>query len=236
MSPLPREVEDKGMVMSDETRESAVRELNANWTAALNQIFSGNVPETARWDGPEAIANVLNKLGQRANSNHMFIPTGGGLDVRGAAPSPEPGCVELDVGAVAVVKPNELAFHAISGPEWSYFRLECDELDAVDGDGKYGSEELTELQPGRYVDRSAWDAGFHGYDDNGFELKLPRSARLVVRYLRGAFVLFSKGSVYNQVSETYDGRHAKMSAEEFRRYIQRSANCDITEPNRPRHK
>jgi hypothetical protein len=97
----------------------------------------------------------------------------------------------------------------------SYLRLELDELapsgvyDAVPN----GREELTETEPQQYENRSLWDYGEY----------VP-SHRLVTRWLHGCFVIFAKGSLYNVFNDywkgdTYDGRHNKMDAAEFRRHV-----------------
>jgi hypothetical protein len=63
-----------------------------------------------------------------------------------------------------------------------------------------------------------WDHG----EINGEQLS--DSARRVQRYLRGSFVFFSTTSIYNQVPDTYDARHNEMTEDQFRQYIERSAN------------
>ncbi|WP_143960188.1 hypothetical protein [Litoribacter populi] len=46
----------------------------------------------------------------------------------------------------------------------------------------------------------------------------------VTRWFRGSFVIFCKRSIYNRNPSTYDGRHNKMTTDEFRDYIQRSVD------------
>lgn len=46
-------------------------------------------------------------------------------------------------------------------------------------------------------------------------------SRQVVRQLKGSFVIFSKNSFYNRTTGTYDGRHEKMSGDDFRLYIEK---------------
>ena len=57
----------------------------------------------------------------------------------------------------------------------------------------------------------------YGRYDDGTEF--PKGHRQVDRFLNGSFVIFSKQSVYNHISGTYDARHNKMSSMEFRHYI-----------------
>jgi serine/threonine-protein kinase len=79
-------------------------------------------------------------------------------------------------------------------------------------------EELVEIDSGKYVERFNWEEGeFDGEP-------LPEQARLICRYLRGSFVIFSTRSIYNLVPDTYDGRHDTMSEQEFRTYIESNAS------------
>jgi serine/threonine-protein kinase len=72
-------------------------------------------------------------------------------------------------------------------------------------------EDLIELTNGEYVSRSEED------NDDVME----HFSRYVSRILSGSIVIFSKSSMYNRESGTYDGRHNKMSSIDFRKYIQK---------------
>ncbi|MBB5061402.1 hypothetical protein HDF16_006138 [Granulicella aggregans] len=192
----------------------------------MNKIFSNGIPTSAQWTDIAKMSAVLEIVGSQPNSNHMYFPRSGGLDLAGSAPyKEEPGCLELKVGdhASEVVKPSALLFESFGTDlQWAYFRLECEPLQ---DSGAYtapqgGSEEVVLLAPGKaYAPRSAWDNG--EYEGKS----LPISAHLITRSTGGGpLVIFSKGSSYNfSESDTYDGRHANLNAAEFRDYIQRSA-------------
>jgi hypothetical protein len=189
-----------------------------NWLDIQSAIFPMGLPAHCEWTDVTEIVQILNKIGSYDNSNHMFYPTGGGLDVEGAKLSSEPGCIEIFTGLTDILKPKLLLFESFKNPLWNYFRIDADEL-KPSGVYKsledYPNEELTELESGRYVDRGHWD-------NSEYEGKpLPKSARVVTRHLRGSFVIFSKSSFYNRKSSTYDGRHNKMTAKEFRSYIEK---------------
>ena len=68
--------------------------------------------------------------------------------------------------------------------------------------------------PGHYIESNL--ASYGRYDDG---TEFPKGHRQVDRFLNGSFVIFSKQSVYNHISGTYDARHNKMSSMEFRHYI-----------------
>jgi hypothetical protein len=193
-----------------------------DWIEILEKIFPTGLPEKCEWTNRNEIVNVLKIIGSVRNSNHMFYPRGGGLDVEGANISVEDNCIEIDTGGlIDILKPSRLIFHSFKADhQWNYFRLETAELkpSGVYETKDYSDEELCELSPGNYVSRVYWDEGEYR------EEKLPPSARVVTRHFRGSFVIFQKTSIYNKNSRTYDGRHNKMTDDEFRKYIQNAIN------------
>jgi hypothetical protein len=198
------------------------------WRQALNSIFPKGIPATSKWTDISRMSAVLTVLGSLANSNHMFYPTGGGMDLEGAAPyEEESGCLALKVGdrVLEVVKPTALLFESFGDDlNWAYFRLECEPLlDSGAYDTPQGeSEEVVLVAPGeKYAPRSTWD------NDEHAGKRLTKAARLVVRSTGGGpFVIFSKGSTYNfGNSDTYDARHAKVDAAKFAAYIRRAADA-----------
>lgn len=197
------------------------------WKSILKEIFPNEMPARYKWTKRDDIIRILKKLGSIKGLNHTFFPSGGGLDLIGVNISTEPDCIELYFdGSVKIIKPDYLSFHSF-GPEekyleWAYFRLETKTLKPT---GIYKRnvdfiyEPLLEVSPGKYTNISYWEQGFLGYDENGEEIEIPDTARLVTRYLEGSFVIFAKGSIYNQINETYDARHNKVSNEEFEKHI-----------------
>ncbi|MDB6095560.1 MAG: Serine/threonine protein kinase [Verrucomicrobia bacterium] len=189
------------------------------WADVQARIFPKFVPSRAIWSEMGDIVAVLNELGARSDMNHMFLASGGGLDLTGAQLARrETGCIELLFGGlVSLLKPQRLLFESFgSDLQWNYFRLEADTLapsDVYEGAEKVGYEELTEIGGEFYADRGYWDEGY--YRDE----KLPENSRVVMRYFRGSFVIFQKSSIYNKIGATYDRRHDKMTADEFRKYI-----------------
>lgn len=189
-----------------------------SWIDIQNKIFPTDIPKNCEWTNLDDIINVLNVIGSINNSNHMFYPTGGGLDVKSSKKSTESNCIEIFTGLTDILKPKRLLFESFDDPIWSYFRIETFELEptGVYKEKDYPSEELTEIETGKYINRSYWDEGeYQGQ-------KLPKTARVLTRHLKGSFVIFAKSSYYNRNSSTYDARHNKMSAEEFRAYIEKT--------------
>ena len=84
---------------------------------------------------------------------------------------------------------------------------------------------MTEDVSGHYI---SWVCGNYGYYED--DTPLPKNYRTVYRYLKGSFVIFAKTSIYNEIIGTYDARHSKMTAEEFKKYILNLRQCRLTFP------
>lgn len=200
----------------------------SQWESAIRKIFRDGVPSKCKWNNVEDIILTLYKISSHESLSHAFLPSGGGMDLSWIDKSNEEGCIELHFGvSVYIVKPFLLSFHSL-GPEnfeWAYFRLETGNLEpsGVYDQLMYDMEELIEIGPGKYINFSYWDRDFMGYDEDGNEMPFPKGTRTVTRQLKGAFVIFAKTSVYNQISGTYDARHNKVTNEEFEKYIAKMA-------------
>jgi len=206
------------------TLESTFPERNRlEWIDVQHRLFPVALPDRTTWTNIDAIVTVLNVAGARSSMNHIFLPGGGGMDLTGARRSTrEQECIELSFdGIVSVLKPARLMFESFANePRWSYFRLEAGALepsDAYDFDTrKYGHEEVTDVGGHTYAPLSSWDEGEYLGE------RLPPNSRKLTRYFGGAFVVFQKRSPYNLAGTTYDGRHNRMTADEFRSYIARA--------------
>ncbi|WP_192798574.1 serine/threonine protein kinase [Brucella anthropi] len=197
--------------------------MNANqWAEFAQKFFPRQTPEHAVWTDAGAIVDVLNEIGRVQGLNHMFFPSGGGMTITNARRAAENGFIELHTGFVTLLKPAKLSFFCLGhDPNWDYIRLEAAPVEPtghypVNADEYY--EYLSELNPGQYAHPDVVE-----YNE-GSENKLPAGSRVITRYLRGSFVIFSTSSPYNQDSSTYDARHERMTEEEFKCYISRNAS------------
>jgi serine/threonine-protein kinase len=186
-----------------------------DWIKIQKELFNEIIPTSCVWTNRDDIISVLNIIGRIESSNHSFLPGGGGLDLTGANLSSEPDCIELNMGTTPYIcKPKNLQFESFGiSSNWSYFRLNTIRLEPITS--KYHHQEyfedLIELKTGEYVSRA---------EENNDDI-MEIFNRYAVRMLSGSIVIFSKSSVYNDESSTYDGRHNKMSSGEFREYIQK---------------
>jgi hypothetical protein len=208
------------MDMGDEFREKILIE----WEGVLREIFKGPIPEHRTWTDKKEIVRALYFLGRNPNLNQTYLPEGCRLHLKRGEDSSEPDCLDLHFvdHPVCIVKPRVLIFQSFEKSyEWAYFRLETKELEPS---GWYENltgikEELTEISPGDYADRKYWDLGSYEYDETGREIPLSSRARIVLRYFSGSFVIFAKGSGFNEISSSAEGNHSKMTAEAFKKYI-----------------
>jgi hypothetical protein len=200
-------------------KEEFRNEQLPKWKKMIQNLFNEDVPLSKEWHDPKDIVKVMDFVGKNSALNHTFLPNGGGLDLHGCSFSNEEQCIELNLAGMGhVLKPKKLTFQwfANTDYEWAYFLLETETLkpSGVYEELFIGEEELVEISSGKYIERAYWDAGeFNGE-------RLPKEARLIGRYLSGSLVSFSKASLYNNNSRTYDGRHNKQSPELFKKYIQ----------------
>lgn len=190
----------------------------SEWKFIQDSLFRSYTPESVNWTDRNDIVEVMNLIGSMPSLNHMFIPSGGGLDFNHAKIAGEEGCIELHASeAIYIVKPLRLILENINKDfEWSYFRLELHELDSTGIVQVHDNREyLTEYSPGKYI---SWIYGNYGYDEN--DEPLPKGYRLIDRVLSGSYVFFMKSSIYNSIGGTYDARHCKFNPSEFREYIE----------------
>lgn len=198
------------------------------WFEVQQKLFPLGFPKRVIWEDINDIINVLKVVCSYRNLNHTFFPGSGGMDLEDIRLSHEKGCIELDCQLIEIVKPKRLLFESFgTDPEWNFFRLELDELEPSDvhkayvereQDTKvYHRESVSEIYPGQYEEYDIYDNRDY-YKEIGYDI--PETARHVTRWFRGTFVIFNKRSTYNMDSSTYDGRHNKMSTEEFREYIE----------------
>lgn len=192
------------------------------WLEIQNILFPMGSPAHAEWTRKEDIINILSIIAGRKSLNHMFYPSGGGMDLKGVEQAGEAGAISLLVGpqSAEILKPKKLCYESFGfDPEWNYFCLEADEIEPIDGVAlSYNGfdQYLTELDRGEYTGPEAWEYSEYNYQP------LPVTARRVNRYIKGAFVFFSKASRYNATSSTYDAWQ-NIGEVEFREIIERAA-------------
>ena len=204
------------------------------WFEIQAKLFPTSIPTRVIWEDINDIIKVLKIVTTYDNLNHLFFPDSGGMDLEDVRLSHEENCIELDFQLIDIVKPKRLLFESFGyDHEWNYFRLEADELepsgaydDEVDEDSsntKRDREDVTEVYPGQYETYDFLESSMYREQED-YEYERPKEMRHVTRWFRGSFVIFCKRSTYNRSRSTYDGRHNKMTSDEFREYIQGNIN------------
>ena len=199
-------------------------ENKSRWEAALHTAFPQGIPQSASWNQRDAIVDVLRPFCAKS-LNHAMLPRGGGQDMAAVTYSREPGCIEFrpDPSVAYVCRPAVLSFEHITSSPWnSFFLLNTASLapSGVYEEREREYEEVLELPDGEYLNRSHLDQGSLGYDESDRDIPIPDPHRLVVRILDGKLLFVAKRSLWNTVSQTYDGRHNTMSAAEIRTEIE----------------
>ncbi|MCU8030895.1 protein kinase [Shewanella sp. SM73] len=203
------------------------------WLELQKVIFPLGAPCRTEWTDTDAIIAILNEVSRVKSLNHMFYPTGGGNTLRSVSKAEESGMIVLHVyeKIAEILKPKKLSFESFGlDPQWNYFRLEVESTEATGVENSLNrekiSETLCEISPGNYIDYNNWE--YNEYQGK----ELPESARVITRFLEGAFVFFGTRSIYNRTSGTYDARHNKMTEKQFRNYIATNAKshyeADVT--------
>ncbi len=209
----------KGLTLSLKENKEYEAKTKKQWKDLIQSLFPQKNVSRAIWEG-EPIPDVLTCISSIRELTHIIFPTGGGLNLLDIKISFEKDCIELctDAGSY-ITKPKRLIFDSFSSDnDWDYFRLESDPLNPISlnkGQEKRFSEALTELRPGEYTIYECWEHN----DFNAMDL--PQTARSVVRFFRGDFLIVRNTSNYLKIPDFYRGIHNKMSADEFKNVIQR---------------
>lgn len=199
-------------------------ECLAAWKLLTEELSGG--ASHVEWTDNAEIIRILNLIATRAPRNHTHFPESGGLDLTRATTSREPGCIEIRFdGQVHVVRPSQLSLTLPKGDplrEWAYFWLETLPLapsGVYQNLGKLRHEEVLEVRRGEYIDRSYWNAGSLGEDEDGDEIPIPPDARVVTRHFEGSFLILTKGGGYNAAGP-YGGEHSRKGPHRFREFVE----------------
>lgn len=191
----------------------------SDWNFLNTQLFGQAPADSSSWSNRNVIVDVLNIVGKTPAYNHMFFHDKGGMDFLSAQIAAEDGCIKLydTQGICRLVKPKKLYFEGFGDNyRWNYFLLELDNLEPVDKSCVLDEEYLVEDRPAHYVSGRYAQYGVYDYDEG---TPLPDGYEVLLRYIKGQFLIVMKFGPYNKINSTYDGRHGDCSPEVFRTYI-----------------
>lgn len=168
-----------------------------DWEDKIIKIFPTAIPNECVWVDEIDILNVLFTLcGNKISS--VFYPDGKKLGLYGVDFSSEDKCLELITeNTIDIVNPIKLSFHYYDEAfEWSYFRLETDNLKQIcNSKNPLHKEPLICLDGGEYIDILEGIRKYGNIDD--IKNSLVHDARLVNRYLKkSSFLIFARNSYF----------------------------------------
>lgn len=205
------------------------------WKSRLDQLFPTSIPDQKRWTDPDQIADTISQAALPGDQAHAWLnlPDSGDIDLYGASAHEEDGCVLLetdpDQEAGTLVRPEYLELNVPDEDgRLAYFWLEAQQLPpsgVYDDRSGWIYEEVCELRPGDYKPRTVYDRGGTRNADGSID-SLPPTARPVIRYFEGSFLISCKASPYIQnvppgSPGPADGIHADMGPDEFRKFMRR---------------
>ena len=177
-----------------------------DWEEKIIKIFPTAIPNECTWFEEIDILNVLFTLCSNKVAS-IFYPDGKRLGLYGVDFSKEDKCIELITdNTIDIVSPLKLSFHYYDEAfEWSYFRLETDNLKQIcNNKNKLYKEALISLDNGEYIDILNYSQKY-GDKDNMDNLVID-DAKLVNRYLKkSSFLIFARNSYFkNLYNKSYN--------------------------------
>ena len=163
------------------------------WSYLLDDLVLCS-PRIIKWEAFDSISTVLNRVALTHSLNHMFLPSGGGMDLEGVKPYKNQ-YLEMDIGYKRIVKPKLLQLNVYSNPMFNHFYLETSPIqiqrndDSIDEEYGY-SDRYLQIDEDRYVE--TWWENYDFYEGEPIANK-----DIVVVSHKGAYVIFPKISFYN---------------------------------------
>lgn len=177
-----------------------------DWEEKIIKIFPTAIPNECTWFEEIDILNVLFTLCSNKVAN-IFYPDGKRLGLYGVDFSKEDKCIELITdNTIDIVSPLKLSFHYYDEAfEWSYFRLETDNLKQIcNNKNKLYKEALISLDNGEYIDILNYSQKYR--DKDNMDNLVIDDAKLVNRYLKkSSFLIFARNSYFkNLYNKSYN--------------------------------
>ncbi|OME19939.1 protein kinase domain-containing protein [Paenibacillus odorifer] len=203
----------------EQTAKDEHKASNSTWQYIERTLLKQNAPSTLIWRDAAQVVEILKQLAH-LNFNHTFLHHGGGMDsvsIEHATWLKEPNMIALNLGfgIIHVFKLKRLVWEIPNeDPRFSYFRLEFDTLapkfpNIIKRLHKLGIEE----PPSEFLYVSP--RGLYRPDHSKYQ-----HLKHIYRWYSGVFLIVHKGSIYNRIQQTYDGRHSELTTDEFRTYME----------------
>ncbi len=201
------------------------------WSDIQHEIFPCGIPVRATWIRVDSIVRILNAISRYSSANHVFYPTGGGMDLKGAKRAKEYECIELDCTRIQLIKPEYLLFESIDAePRHNYFWLKCKilqptkfNINGYDNTKHQISdyrEAISQLTDGNYIPPIDSDSFPSDLNLNGSK----ENIKCITRWFKGSFLIVRKDSFYYNDFHTYKGLHNSISPNSFKKNMIGSFN------------
>ncbi|MGA4497903.1 protein kinase domain-containing protein [Bacillus bombysepticus] len=205
------------------SKDSAKVDMS-RWRFIEQNIIHQKYPSTVIWRDKSQVVEILKQL-SIVNFNHTFIHDGGGMDSIGIEmfDDIEKDMVMLKFGPnmSQIFKIKKLIWELPNeDPEFGYFRLEFERLSPIYPEIVAENEKMMKEYLNDFGVLPSEDLivnenkEYEPYREND-----ERALFSIKRWFNGSFLIVPKGSIYNHISTTYDGRHSKFNADDFREYM-----------------
>jgi len=174
------------------------------WEHFLERIFPMSIPEHCLWSKLKEIHDILKLVCSEYDSlNYVFYPISGGNDFTKVDFAKEEGC--LIINEYLILKPKRLIFESMGDLDFSFFRLDVDQIDSIEA-----SEDI-EIREALYLTK------------NGrYRLERSKQEKKVYRYIGGSFIITRKTSILNKLRGNFDGHlgmHHNKSDNEYKKLV-----------------
>lgn len=189
------------------------------WWGMLSSLFEiesiADLPERHEWTDPNEIIQVLHMIGTQT-SNHVFSPSGGGLDLRSARANEYfPGFIDMNLDNIVfeTMIPAKLEFYRCleRDVDATYFLLENAPTNQV------FSQDITRQRQELYISK---DGKFASYDQirDSYDEDFANWQEFQIHFLQSRFVIAHKGGSYNDFGPHYTPVQNTLSPPKFYDY------------------
>ncbi|WP_421381843.1 protein kinase domain-containing protein [Bacillus salacetis] len=220
----------------DEISKNERRASKSAWRFFEDMVITQHPPSTVIWREKDQVIKILKNF-SKINFNHTFIHDGGGMDLIDITEFnfvEEDDMVLINFGfnMLNIFKVKRLVWELPNeDPEFSYFRLEFENIEPIYPEAAEATYKWIQEDPRDTVNEDLIINEIGQYEP--YREDEEQALFHVTRWFNGSLLIVPKGSIYNSIHETYDGRHSKLSSDDFREYmelLQYIYNHKILEP------
>jgi hypothetical protein len=201
------------LIKHKNVEKNFLEQCKIEWKELEFTLFNEYTPNEVCWENDNDICVILNLIGKRRQLNHLFFPSGGGLDVEGQSKPINNGFIEVKLGSTFYqFKPIYLKFYSVNNnPEYNFFGIECENVQPKFP--KYARSYIEDLIE---IEKAGEITYVSDLSDESEENIETNNARKICRVLGGKLLITSKKSVWNMIPDSYSGLHNNYEFDSFR--------------------